>query len=268
VDGGNFDWAAHPARQPLLNQPDPSYHGAVWVEAVKPLGPVAYIVRMRTCLLRDLGAPMAPMNAFLTLQGLETLPLRMERHNANALAVAAWLAKHYTYIGAPWTGHLGPDTPDVGVGNGGLSLRCVSEMISICESSLWRFMPVFRGRKLAYRMTLFRRYHLFPFSQRPLLFFKRLCLFAAMSFGWRNTLAYYARIGIQEDHVLSVYAPCVYHWIRIPAIDEAAIFSVESNPRLTMAEYGVERPFGCHAWEKYDRDFWLSTFPHDFAEAR
>ncbi|WP_137177038.1 O-acetylhomoserine aminocarboxypropyltransferase/cysteine synthase family protein [Roseomonas sp. AR75] len=94
VDGGNFDWEAHGDRFPTLNQPDPSYHGAVWTQAVKGLGPVAYIIRMRTCLLRDLGAPMAPMNAFLFLQGLETLPLRMERHNANALKVAAYLAEH------------------------------------------------------------------------------------------------------------------------------------------------------------------------------
>lgn len=182
--------------------------------------------------------------------------------------LSTWLKKNYTYIGAPWTGHLGPDTPDVGVGNGGLSLRRVSEMIRICESPLWRFMPVFRWRKLAYRMTLFRRYHLFPPSQRPLLFFKRLCLFVVMSFGWRNTLAYYARIGNQEDHILSVYAPCVYRWIRIPTMDVAAAFSIESNPRQTMAEYGVKRPFGCHAWEKHDRDFWLSTFPFDFSDAR
>jgi len=94
VDGGNFDWEAHAARFPTLNKPDPSYHGAVWTQAVKPLGPIAYIIRMRTCLLRDLGAPMAPMNAFLTIQGLETLPLRMERHNANALKVAAFLSQH------------------------------------------------------------------------------------------------------------------------------------------------------------------------------
>ncbi|WP_137125357.1 O-acetylhomoserine aminocarboxypropyltransferase/cysteine synthase family protein [Roseomonas sp. HF4] len=94
VDGGNFDWEAHAGRFPTLNKPDPSYHGAVWTQAVKPLGPVAYIIRMRTCLLRDLGAPMAPMNAFLTIQGLETLPLRMERHNANALKAAAFLAQH------------------------------------------------------------------------------------------------------------------------------------------------------------------------------
>jgi len=94
VDGGNFDWEANAARFPTLNTPDPSYHGAVWTQAVKPLGPVAYIIRMRVILLRDLGAPMAPMNAFLTLQGLETLPLRMERHAANAIRVAAHLAQH------------------------------------------------------------------------------------------------------------------------------------------------------------------------------
>ncbi len=91
VDGGNFDWAAHPERQPLLNQPDPSYHGAVWTEAVKPLGPIAYIIKARVTLLRDLGAAPSPFNAFLTLQGLETLPLRMRVHSENAVAVAAFL---------------------------------------------------------------------------------------------------------------------------------------------------------------------------------
>ena len=94
VDGGNFDWAAHPARQPLLNSPDPSYHGAVWVEATRPLGPVAYIVKARTTLLRDLGAALSPFNAFLALQGLETLALRIREHSRNAAAVAAHLAKH------------------------------------------------------------------------------------------------------------------------------------------------------------------------------
>ncbi len=92
VDGGNFDWEAHPERFPTLNQPDPSYHGAVWTQAVKPLGPIAYILRMRTCLLRDLGAATTPFNAFMAIQGLETMPLRMERHCANAVKVAAWLA--------------------------------------------------------------------------------------------------------------------------------------------------------------------------------
>ncbi|MCY3673201.1 MAG: PLP-dependent transferase [Alphaproteobacteria bacterium] len=94
IDGGNFDWEAFPERQPYLNRPDPSYHGAVWTEAVKPLGPIAYIIKARTTLLRDLGAATTPMNAFLFLQGLETLPLRMERHNANAAAVADFLNGH------------------------------------------------------------------------------------------------------------------------------------------------------------------------------
>jgi O-acetylhomoserine (thiol)-lyase len=93
VDGGNFDWAAHPKRQPALNTPDPSYHGAVWVEAVKSIGPVAYIIKARTTLLRDLGSALSPFNAFLILQGIETVTLRMERHVKNAQAVADFLAK-------------------------------------------------------------------------------------------------------------------------------------------------------------------------------
>jgi O-acetylhomoserine (thiol)-lyase len=92
VDGGNFDWEAHPARQPALNTPDPSYHGAVWSQAVKPLGPIAYILKMRVTLLRDLGAAMSPFNAFLFLQGIETLPLRIREHSRNARAVADFLA--------------------------------------------------------------------------------------------------------------------------------------------------------------------------------
>ena len=92
IDGGNFDWEAHPSRQPLLNQPDPSYHGAVWSQAVKPLGPIAYILKMRVTLLRDLGAAIAPFNSFLLLQGIETLALRMRAHSENALAVAKFLA--------------------------------------------------------------------------------------------------------------------------------------------------------------------------------
>jgi O-acetylhomoserine (thiol)-lyase len=92
VDGGNFDWEAHPSRQPALNTPDPSYHGAVWTQAVKPLGPIAYILKARVTLLRDLGAPLAPFNAFLILQGVETLPLRMREHSRNAAEVAAYLS--------------------------------------------------------------------------------------------------------------------------------------------------------------------------------
>jgi O-acetylhomoserine (thiol)-lyase len=91
VDGGNFDWEAHPARQPALNTPDPTYHGAVWTQAVKPLGPIAYILKARVTLLRDLGAALSPFNAFLFLQGIETVALRMKAHSENALAVVRYL---------------------------------------------------------------------------------------------------------------------------------------------------------------------------------
>ncbi len=93
VDGGNFPWEDFAERQPALNTPDPSYHGAVWSQAVKPLGPIAYIIKARVTLLRDIGSALSPFNAFLTIQGIETLPLRIERHSVNAQAVAAWLAK-------------------------------------------------------------------------------------------------------------------------------------------------------------------------------
>ena len=94
VDGGNFDWASHPDRFPGLNQPDPSYHGAVWTEAVKPLGPIAYILKARVTLLRDIGAAMSPFNAFQFIQGLETLPLRIKAQTANTQAVADFLVTH------------------------------------------------------------------------------------------------------------------------------------------------------------------------------
>ena len=93
VDSGNFPWGDFPERQPALNTPDASYHGAVWSEAVKPLGPIAYVLKARVTLLRDIGSALSPFNAFLTLQGIETLALRIERHSKNAEAVAQWLAK-------------------------------------------------------------------------------------------------------------------------------------------------------------------------------
>jgi len=92
VDGGNFDWEAHADRFPMLNQPDPSYHGAIWTQAVKPLGPIAYIIKARVTLLRDVGTSMSPFNSFQFIQGMETLPLRIERHCENATKVANFLA--------------------------------------------------------------------------------------------------------------------------------------------------------------------------------
>jgi len=94
VDSGRFDWEKHAKRFPMLNQPDPSYHGAVWTEAVKPLGPIAYIIKARVTLQRDLGYAVSPFNAFQFIQGLETLPLRMREHCRNAAAVADFLSRH------------------------------------------------------------------------------------------------------------------------------------------------------------------------------
>ncbi len=90
VDSGKFDWAAS-GKFPGLTEPDPSYHGLRYTEA---FGPLAYILKARVQLLRDIGASLSPFNAFLLLQGLETLHLRMERHSENALKVAQFLEGH------------------------------------------------------------------------------------------------------------------------------------------------------------------------------
>jgi O-acetylhomoserine (thiol)-lyase len=91
VDSGKFPWAEHAQRYPELNEPEPSYHGVVYTEA---LAEAAYIGRARTVPLRNTGSALAPLNAFLLLQGLETLGLRMERHCENAMAVAKYLEAH------------------------------------------------------------------------------------------------------------------------------------------------------------------------------
>ncbi len=107
VDSGKFPWAQHKARFKRLNEPDVSYHGVVYTEA---LGPAAYIGRARVVPLRNMGAALAPMNAFLILQGIETLALRMDRICDNALAIAKHLKKH-PKVG--WVNYAGlPDHAD------------------------------------------------------------------------------------------------------------------------------------------------------------
>ena len=91
VDGGKFDWKANPDKFPTLAKPDPSYHGIVFADAV---GAAAYVTRIRAVLLRDTGATLSPFNAFILLQGVETLSLRVERHVENALKVVDFLASH------------------------------------------------------------------------------------------------------------------------------------------------------------------------------
>ncbi|WP_289741343.1 O-acetylhomoserine aminocarboxypropyltransferase/cysteine synthase family protein [uncultured Duncaniella sp.] len=91
VDGGSFDWKAYPDKFPTLAKPDPSYHGAVFADVA---GPAAFVTRIRAVLLRDTGAAISPFNAFILLQGVETLSLRVERHVENALKVVNFLASH------------------------------------------------------------------------------------------------------------------------------------------------------------------------------
>ena len=107
IDSGKFPWAQHKARFKRLNEPDPSYHGVVYTEA---LGPAAYIGRARVVPLRNTGAAISPFNAFLILQGIDTLALRMDRINSNSLAVAQFLQQH-PKVG--WVNYAGlPDHPD------------------------------------------------------------------------------------------------------------------------------------------------------------
>lgn len=107
IDSGNFPWAEHKERFPSLNTPDPSYHGVVYTEA---LGAAAYIGRARVVPLRNTGAAISPMNAFLMLQGLETLSLRMEKHCENTQAVAEYLEQHEQVA---WVNYAGlPSSPD------------------------------------------------------------------------------------------------------------------------------------------------------------
>ena len=101
VDSGKFPWAEHKARYPRLSEPEPAYHGVVYTEA---FGPAAYIARARTVPLRNTGSALAPFNAFLLLQGIETLPLRMERHCENTQRVAEFLKAHK---GVEWVSYAG-----------------------------------------------------------------------------------------------------------------------------------------------------------------
>lgn len=101
VDSGNFPWAEHKQRFPMLNEPDPSYHGVVYTEA---LGDAAYIGRVRVVPLRNMGSAISPFNSFLVLQGIESLPVRMDRHCENALAVANHLDKH---ANVTWVNYAG-----------------------------------------------------------------------------------------------------------------------------------------------------------------
>ena len=110
VDSGKFPWAKEPQKWPEFTAPDPAYHGLIFEEALRPIGNIAYIIHIRTHWLRDTGGCQSPFASFLTLLGVETLHLRLERHVRNALAVAEFLQKHPSVA---WVNYPGlPSHPD------------------------------------------------------------------------------------------------------------------------------------------------------------
>jgi len=105
VDSGKFDWEN--GKFPLISDPEPAYHGLKFVDSLRPLGNIAYIIKARVVLLRDLGPALSPFNSFLFLQGLETLPLRMIKHSENALTVANYLESNPLVL---WVNYPGLDS--------------------------------------------------------------------------------------------------------------------------------------------------------------
>lgn len=182
----------------------------------------------------------------------------------------AWLAKRLTYIGAPWYVPKGKQLvgPAYGVGNGGLSLRNVKEMLHILTSPRFVLAPVYSVSEIAGRSLLFSHYSRHCLWVWPFVFMIRMIRFLPelifFPMGFRNCLRYYANSGLHEDIVLGLMAPRVFNWMRMPSVSEAAHFSVETYPKETMKKFSVSRPFGCHAWEKYDRQFFCQEFPGEF----
>ena len=138
VDGGTFDWKANADKFPTLAKPDPSYHGAIFADVA---GKAAFVTRIRAVILRDTGATISPFNAFILLQGLETLSLRVERHVENALKVVDYLSKHpkVAKVNHPSL----PDHPDHALyqkyfPNGGGSIFTIE--IKGGEKEAWKFI--------------------------------------------------------------------------------------------------------------------------------
>jgi len=179
----------------------------------------------------------------------------------------SWLLRGHSYIGAPWANPLSSQTFSIshGVGNGGLSLRRVQDMLKILGSLRYKLVPVFSPSELASEGLLFQQYLDYHILLRPLVFSKRFGRVLLRSTGHHNTLNYFARVGVNEDFVLSLYAIKVFKWLDLPLVADAAKFSVETNPEYFLGLCGKVTPFGCHGWEKHGRQFYLRRFPDEFS---
>lgn len=180
--------------------------------------------------------------------------------------LSEWLSRGYTYVGAPWCPHLGgdPDCIAMGVGNGGLSLRNIHEMIKILGSPRYKFSPVLAIGELVARSDLASNYCRHHPLVRSVVFLNRLIRLLIVLLAWplahRNNLSYYARQGTNEDVIIGIYCPRVFKWMRIPSPGEAAHFSLETNAKEVSSAFSVGIPFGCHAWERLDRSFFVENF--------
>jgi len=184
-----------------------------------------------------------------------------------------WLDKRYSYVGAPWCPDLGDDplwSPVPGVGNGGLSLRKIKDMKSIVSSEKFYRKPVLSMFEIISKASLFSEYQHRSMLVRALDFLKRLlCLVSLLllyPIGYRNNLAFLAANGVNEDIILGFYAKRLFKWLHVPSPREAASFSLETNPRRVAYSFCVGIPFGCHAWEKYDKDFFMARYSQCFEE--
>lgn len=182
----------------------------------------------------------------------------------------AWLSLGYTYVGAPWCPRLGSD-PDCfveGVGNGGLSLRNIADMIKILGSPRYKLVPVLTVAELISSSRLFSSYNRHNPLFRPIVFLKRIIDLLLSVLSWPlacgNSLSHYTRQGVNEDFIIGIYCPRVFKWMRMPSLGKAAHFSLETNAKEVFAAFSVGIPFGCHAWERRDRDFFVGNFPSCF----
>lgn len=167
-----------------------------------------------------------------------------------------WISQNYDYIGAPWI-DLNYKTPWSnlhGVGNGGFSLRRVNTFIKVLRSYKFYILPCkdFQILWSEYRKNLLEFNDDFKFRNRLIVLIK--CLIRM--FGYQNNLSFYRSFKINEDIFWSVYVPKVFKDFYIPSVDIASQFAIETSPEERMKSISPELPFGCHAWEKWNREFW------------
>ena len=201
--------------------------------------------------------------------------LLVYQHDAWILSgnLESWLEKCYSYVGAPWCPDLGEDpvwTTVPAVGNGGLSLRKIKDMKAIISSVKFRYKPILSVLEIVSRASLLSGYGQRSVVNKVFDFFKRLFRLSSLLFfypvGYQNNLAFLVAKGVNEDIILGFYAKKIFKWLHIPSPQEAASFSLETNPRQVAATFCEGIPFGCHAWEKYDKDFFMSHYSQCFED--